>query len=322
VRQTIADVLYNTDADETPVLALIKKGEKPNGMTATWQGEKISPNATTGVVDNTPATSPTSRPRRLITAYCQHFRKEWGVGYLATLSNVAGIGRNEAGKQLAAAMVEHRIMVEARMLGIDEMQAESSPTPYEMRGMFMWLSAAAQAVNAVHADLRPTSSQNLTTAMASVTETIIKAAIQACFTQRGGIVDLLGVVGGDLRQVIDDFTNVYPAASSSTQPRTMYALNDPRTYQNTVDMIKTSFGRVSLMTSPRLVVDETTGEATAYSPKSGIFIDRKMWELCWLDAPANTNLAADGSGKKGFVDGVGIVKCLNPRGQFRLYSNS
>ena len=34
VRQTIANAIYNVDADETPVLALIPTGERPNGMTA------------------------------------------------------------------------------------------------------------------------------------------------------------------------------------------------------------------------------------------------------------------------------------------------
>ena len=63
VRQTIANAIYNTDSDETPVYALLAKGERPNGMLTSWQGEVYPDAPTTGIVDNTPATTPLSVPR-------------------------------------------------------------------------------------------------------------------------------------------------------------------------------------------------------------------------------------------------------------------
>jgi hypothetical protein len=291
-------------------------------MLTTWQGEAYPDVPTTGIKDNTPATDPKSVPRYLVEAYCQHFRREWGVGYLAGLTNVAGLGRNEAGHQMAAAMILHRIMIESRILGIDEMAVESGGQAYEMRGMLMWLSAAAQGVKPVDSHLRPASAQNLTTALASVTETIIKTALQSAYGERKAMLDLLAIMGADVRGVVDDFTNVLAVTASTSQPRTMYAGRDAGTYQNMVDFLRFSFGKAKVMTTTRLAIDASTGAATAYSPKSAVFIDPKMWQWCWLDKPANTNLAPDGSGKKGFIDGVGILKCWNPKGQIRLYSNS
>lgn len=321
-RQDIKDAIYNAESDRTPVFSLIRKGERPQGMLTTWVGEVYPSLGTVGVKDNTPATNPTSVPRYLVEAYCQHFRREWGVGYLATLTNAAGVARNEAGHQMSLAMILHRMMIEQRILGIDEMAIEAGEQGYEMRGMLLWLAAAAQTVKPVDEHLRPAAAQNLTTALASVTETTFKDALQSCFGEKKSDLDLLGLMGADLRGVVDDFTNVSKTAADTSHPRTIYTGRDARTYQNAVDFLTFSFGKAKLMTTPRLYTSESTGEATAYSPKSAAFIDPAMWEFCWLDKPANTNLAPDGSGKKGFVDGVGILKCLNPKGQFRLISNT
>jgi hypothetical protein len=66
----------------------------------------------------------------------------------------------------------------------------------------------------------------------------------------------------------------------------------------------------------------STGAASTYADKSGLFFDRSMWQLAYLKKPANTNLPPDGSGVKGFIDAVAILKCLNPRGQIKVQPSS
>ena len=321
-RQEIADQIFNIEADATPMLSSLKTGKMPNQMLATWVGEVFPDVASTGVLDGTAATTPTRVDRYLLQGAAQHFRREWGVSTLAQLTNTAGVNRDEAGHQAMLALLLLKRMIEQQLGSADDAAVENGSTPWTSRGVFSWLSASAQTNLAVPASLRPAAGCNLTTAMASVTENILRGAFEAAFAAKRSYLNLRGFVGYDLRAAIDDLTNVYPAASTSSQPRTIYRVERNDSFELSVDKIRFSVGEASLITTTFLGVDTSTGAASAYTPKSGVFIDPKQWELAYLQKPALTTLPPDGSGKKGYADAVAILKCLNPLGQISLYSNS
>jgi len=321
-RQELLDKIYNVEAAETPVLTLLPVGAIPKQMLAQWMSEVIGDVPFVGTLDNTPATTPKKHDRYPLSVYGELFREEWGVSTLANLTDAAGVGRNEAGHQMMMAMIRHKLMLEGAICSQQETQAEGGGNPYQLRGIFQWLAVAAQAVLPVPAALLPASATKYTGAIASLTETALRAMVDAAYKARKAKVRLDAFVGSDLRAILDGFTNVYPTSASTSQPRTMYNVPGNNVYRQSVDELRFSTGSLFVQTHPRLACTAATGAATAYTDKSGFAIAREQWQKAWMLKPANTNLPADGSGKKGFIDGVLVTKCLNPLGQLVWESNS
>lgn len=316
-RQEILDRIFNVEAEETPFISMLASGPTPNQMLASWVGEVYPDVASTGVLDGAAASTPAKVDRYLLQGTAQHFRQQWGVTTLANLTNAAGVGRNEAGHQMMLAMMLLKRQMEQQFLSDDDCTIESGATPWTARGAFKWLDSSAQSQYPVPTQLLPSSSTKYVSALASLTQDSFRGLLQAAYAARKGAVDLVGLVDVGLKAVIDDWTTIYPVASTSSQPRMTYAGGDPAVLKNFVDELHFSVGRAKIGLSSFLNRTTSTGAAATVSG-NGVFLDLRMWQLCYLQKPANTNLAADGSGKKGFVDAVAIVKCLNPLGQCKV----
>lgn len=317
-RQEILPQIFNIEAEQTPVLSMLATGKTPTQMLADWIAEVYPEVASTGVLDGTPATSPKRVDRYRLQGCAQHFRQEWGVTTLANVTESAGV-KNEAAHQMAAAMLLLKRQMEQQFLSTSDCAAESGSTPWTTRGMGSWLSSDAQGNYPVDEHVRPSSNCIYDAdTLANLSENDFRGLLEAASKARKGPVDLDGIVGVDLKAAMDDWTMIHPAAASSTQPRTVWQLRDPKTYQNMVDFLKFSAGSVRLQTSYFLFNNVATGAAGANSSNGGLFIDRKMWNLGYLQKPANTNLPPDGSGKKGFVDAIVLLRCLNPLGQIKV----
>jgi hypothetical protein len=314
-RQEIADKIFNIEAEATPILSMLKRGPTPNQMLATWQAEIFPDVPSTATPDNQAATAPDKIDRYLLQGYGHFFRRQWGVSTLADLTNIAGLSRNEAGHQLKNAMLLLKRMMEAQLLSADDTAADNGTTGFTLRGMLKWLENGEQAVLPVPASVRPASATNYTGAFASFTEASFKAIVDAAYQAKKSPVDWVGVLGSDLKAIFDDFTNVFNTETNTLAPRTIYKVQGNDKYSNMVDFVKFSTGSARLMLSEFVNRTTSTGAVGTYSRKSGLFIDPKQWDLCFMKNPANTNLAPDGSGKKGFIDAVAIVRCLNPLGQ-------
>lgn len=313
-RQEIADDIFNIQPEATPVLSMLKKGKMPNQMLATWQSEVYPDIASTPVVDGSAVSSYERVDRYLLQGYGHYFRRPWAVTTLADLTAVAGAGRNEAGHQLKAAMLLVKRMIEQQILSGDDTQADNGSVGYQMRGMGSWLSDSAQSVLPVDSNIRPATANHYTGALASYTESSFRTQLESAYTEKKSPLSLVGIVDKDLKAVIDDWTNVYPVASSTSQPRTVYRVEGNSTYTNVVSQVKFSTGEASLMLSEFIDRDTSDGSADSVAG-NGYFIDPKMWDLCYMSKPANTNLPPDGSGKRGYIDAVGIVRCFNPQAQ-------
>ncbi len=321
-RQEISEKIFNVESDKTPFLSLVKKGPVPNQMLMSWQGF-VFPNApSTGIKDGVAATDPASIARVLLEGCAQHFRRQWGVTTLAELTNIAGVGRNEVGFQRLQAMTLLKRMIEQQLLSVDDCAVESGETPWTTRGVGSWISNSAQSVKPVDATLRNSAAAIYTGAVASLTEAAFRTMLQAAYGETKEPVSLDGFVGVDLKAVLDDFTQLYPTGTGTSQAKAIYNVAGVGEYQNKVEWLRFSVGDVRLHLNPFLAVTTSTGAASAYTPKSGYFLNMEMWEVAYLMKPANTNLSPDGSGTKGFIDAVLGLKCFNPRGQMKVYSNS
>jgi hypothetical protein len=321
-RQEISEKIFNVESDKTPLLTLLKKGPTPNQMLMSWQGFVFPDAPNVGILDGVPATGRKSVGRELVEGCAQHFRREWSVTTLAELTAAAGVGRNEVGFQRAQAMILLKRMIAQQIGSADDCSVQSGETPWTTRGILSWISNSAQSNKPVPAALRNSAGSIYTGALASLTEAAFRNLLEAAYGETKEPVSLDGFVGTDLKAVLDDFTQLYPTGTGTSQAKAQYNVAGVEEYKNKVEWLRFSVGDVRLHLEPFLAYTGSTGAASAYSPKSGVFLNLDMWELAWLKSPANTNLAADGSGVNGFIDAVGGLKCFNPRGQMKVYSNS
>lgn len=319
-RQEILPEVFNAESDATPFFSRLKTGKKPDAMLATWQAEVYPAVASTGTLDNTPVTTTESVGRELLSG-CNHlFRRPWGVGKLATLGKLAGV-KDEAARQMYISLMLVKRMIEQQALSTDDCAQESGSTPWTMRGAFSWLQSSAQTNLPVPAAVRPASATRYTGALASLTETAFRTMLIAASNAINQPVNLEGWCGDDLKALIDDFTNIYPVASTSSQPRSAYRIEGNSEYKNVVEMLSFSSGKVAVMPNSFLARTTSTGVVSAYSAKSGVFLNMDMWDIGFMESPANENLPIDGSGKRGFVDATLVVRCKNPLGQISVLAN-
>lgn len=312
-RQEILDDIFNVEAEATPFLSSLRTGSQPKQMLSTWVGEVYPDVASTGVLDGTAATTPTRVDRYLISGTAQHFRREWGVTTLAQVTETAGAGRDEAGVQMVKAMLLLKRQMEQQFLSADDAAAENGGTPWTARGVYSWLANSAQSNYPVPSALRPAAACAYTSTLSSFTESSMRTIMEAAYAARKSPATLDGFVDVNVKAVLDDFTNVHPVSSSTSQPRVVYQVRDNNQYKSMVDTLVFSTGTVRLQLSSFLYRTTSTGAAGA--GKYGVFLDLNMWDVGYLQKPANTNLPIDGSGRKGFVDAIAVLRCKNPLGQ-------
>ena len=313
-RQEILDEVFNIESDATPFLSKLKIGKKPLAMLATWVAEVIPDAVATGILDNTAATAPLRVDRYLLQGASQHFRKQWGVSTLAGITEAAGV-KDESAHQMSLAMKLLKRSMEVQFLSDSDSTIENGGTPWTTRGVFSWLANAAQTQHIVPATLRPASAVLYSGAVASLTESLFRVMLEAAYAAVKSPVNLDGYVGYDLKAIIDDWTNVYPVASTTSQPRTAYRVEGNDKYMQGVDVVSFSTGKCAIQLDPYILCTTSTGAATASTPKSGIFLNMDQWDVGYMMKAANTNLAPDGSGKRGFIDAVALLRCKNPLGQ-------
>lgn len=314
-RQELADWIFNIEAEATPFLSWLKSGPRPKQMLAQWQAEVMPAVASTSVPDGTAATTGGGVTRSLLQGYGHYFRQEYKVTTLADLTDAAGVGTNEIGRQRAHALKLLKRQIEQQVLSADDTAADNGSTGYTMRGAFKWLENGEQSVLPVPAAIRPAAACAYTGAFASFAESSFATMLAAAHAARKEPLNLTGFVGLDLKDAIDKWTTVYPVASTSSQPIVQHVQQGVNTFERNVTTIRTSTGTVDLMLAYFIGYTTSTGAAGPYSTKSGVFLDKNAWDMCWMLKPANTNLSADGSGKHGFFDAVGILRCKSPLGQ-------
>lgn len=322
-REELDDEIYNVEAAETPFLSSInRKGKKPNQMICQWVAEAYPVAALTGIVDGTDVSTYNSTSRSVIEGVSQWFRYPWMVAKLASLTNAAGVGRDEAGHQATLALMTLKRMMEARFCGTGECQVESGATPYETRGAFLWVQNSEQSLKPVPAAFRPSSSCAYTSAVASFTESMFMDMLIAAYASTKSALNWRGFVGRDLRKVMDLWTARDPTASTTAQPTKVYDAGKANQVSTYVDRFVFSVGVVTSHLTPHLAIDEATGADTAYTPKSGLFIVPKMWDVAFMQPIAVERLQDLGGGPRGYVDAVGVLRCKNPLGSCYVLTNS
>lgn len=311
----LGDSIFIAESDKTPMSRLMPRGDKPVQMLSEWPCQKYPRRGFKGTMDGSDMTSFDHTEREKLSAYAMWLRsKGWMVSRLAQLTKTAGV-KDEKAKQAADDALLLAQMTERLLLSDMETQAEATGKEYQCRGMYKWLLDTPQAVLPVPANFRPAAACHYTGTLADYSPANCETQLEAMYTAKHGPVDLVLQAGIKLKSRMSSWPQRNPQTDAADAGVYFTLDAKEKRLMQIVDFFEFDAGKVKSMPNAFLLCDETTGEDTAYTPRSGLFLDMSMWELCFLDPPASYIEPPKSGGPRGYHDEVLIVKCKNPLGQ-------
>lgn len=309
-REWLADIISLADAKEKPLLAMIPKGSKVVNTLARWQADKYDDPQTDGVVDGKDVESyeNAAEHRQELSVYCQKVRRTAKVSEMSEdVSNVAGARAGELARSVDKKLEELGRDIEAVLCSDNDTQADNGAIPYKTRGLGSWINNSAQSVLPVPTAYRTPAASINTTAMASLTEALVKAVLKSVYTERGKSQDLVLLAGTALKEVFTGFTAVASGTNAYATTRAYNADLNQRKIISNVLVYEGDFNTVKLVPSLLLAV------GTSNAPtRRGYVLDMDMLELCWNKMPQVKPLPDLDGGPRRLVKAIFALKVLNP----------
>jgi len=314
--------IHNVESMETPFLRLLPNGGTPKQMLDEWAVEGYDDTPLGGVVDGSDVTEFSSQVRHRLQNYAMWQRESWMVGKLATLTHVAGMGKTEVARQKRIALLKLKKKVERTALSNLDALAEAKPaTAYRTRGALMWLQPTAQSLFPVPDGFRP--GAEYAGDLADLTPSAFEALLENASVERGGPVSLTGHVGIKLKRHMSMWVQRDTEAGSGDIARLAYNLSAAdKALIEVVNRFEFDAGSVYNFLNYNIAHDTSTGASTDYSARSGVYVDPKMWAFAALQGYQVADLKDQGGGPRGYADVVYTIRCHNPRGQFRVLTDS
>lgn len=326
-RESLDDTIFNVESHETPFLRLLPTGAKPNQMLHEWPVQEYPRRGFRGTIDGYDVDSYNSTTRESLNVYGQWLLEPWMVSKLANVTVAAGVQRNERAKQMADALLILNKKLERLYLSNQETAVQQGQNPFETRGAFRWLQSGAQAVLPVPAAFRPSAASIHTDALSALTPEAFEAMLEEASRSKLAPVDLTGYVGIKLKSRMSQWGQKV-LADQSVNTSTTIALqsynldaNDKRLV-NIIDVFEFDAGRVKTIPSYYLACDPDTGEDTAHTSRSGLFVDLGMWEKRFLQGVESVVEPVKSGGPRGYHDVITHLCCKNPLGQVAVYTEN
>jgi hypothetical protein len=319
----LGNTIFCAESDKTPFSRLLKRGKKPVQMLSEWPVQAYPRRGFAGTIDGTDITAFSKTTRVPLESYAMWMMSQgWMVSKLAQLTQTAGV-KNEQAKQAADDSLLLAQQIERQLLSDMDTQAEADANAYQSRGAFSWLATAEQTTKPVPAAFRPGAACVYTSALASFLPANMNAMLTAMSKARRGPVDLTAFVGIDLKSQMSSWPQKQYAAQGAEVAALQFNLDaSEKKLMQIVDFFEFDAGKVKAVPSYYLLCDKTTGEDSAYTAKSGIFVDLAMWEINFLQEPTSWVEQPKSGGPRGYHDAVYILKCLNPLGQGMVKTNT
>ena len=326
VREDLADYIAIVDAKSTPFVSMSPKGKDIGNMQFSWLVDNYAVPTMGGVVDGADVTVSTAgnpvENRTRLNNYGQVFRKDLRVGFIAETQNVAGV-TDELANGIAKRLVELKRTMEATFMCSNQAaQSEvSSSNPYLTGSLGNWLTAdSASNIGAVASGsaFKPASGAVITTATASITETVIQNVLTAIYGNTGTFRDYDCILGSTLKRA---FTNL--TASTTTSTATAIGITAPNvrtfnqelgsdTYKSSIDIFEGDFGRLIL--HPSTFVGGKDGSTFVAEATKGYIIPMDMVEVRYAKLPQVKQLPDAGGGPARLVEAIAGLVCKNPSG--------
>jgi len=321
-RESLADIIANVEAIATPFTSMLAKRKKPLQVLHDWQVKAYPVTGHQGVVDGKDADDFQSNPRKRISAVSQKTWYNPAVSDFADEAVVAGESRGEMAAQVADALVTVKRQIEKRCLSNDDCQLDDGNIGNETRGAFKWVDSSAQSLYPVPADFRTPSTSIHSDTLANCTEEVFKGLMASAYKERHAPSKLDGFCGVELKTHISKWGSYQDDVASKTPVRVFNQDAGSRALLEVIDRLVFDTGQVDLHLTSFNWTDPTDGSDSAYTDKSGLFLDMSMWGLAYTRMPRVVKLPYKGGGKKAIVDAIFLLMADNVLGSVAVKSSS
>lgn len=320
----LRDSIFSAQSNEVMFARLIPRGEVPTQMLVTWPVEKLPNRGFGGVIDGEDVTDFDGTTRDSLEAYAMEMNSNtpWRVTARAQVVKEAGVKlKGQVAKQILDDGKLFAIQMEQQMLSNLDTAAEAGETASRSRGALRWLDSSAQGVKPVNNDYRPNATCRYTSALNSLTSTGFEDMVDRAAADGRMAVNLVGIVGRLLRKRISRWA--LADTIEDTEDLISRRTESGKKLVRMIDFLEFSSGNVRMMpTNYHIARTEASGAETNYSPRSGVFVDLKKWDLGYLMSPTAYSLPDLGGGPRGFTKSIYILRCKMPLGQFSVYTNT
>jgi hypothetical protein len=320
-REDLSDLIANVDMRGTPLSTMLKKGGRPKNTLYEWQVNAYDTPNTAGVPDgeDVGVFDNKAKNRQKLQGRVQKVRRSWKVSDMAEeVSDVAGV-KSETAEAIANSLVELKRDMECVIGSDNDSQADNGTDPYLTRGLGKWIQNGAQTDLPVHANYRTPTGSIDTTAMASLTETIVQNIMTSVYLQTGENKRYALVCGTDLKRAFTDMTKTQSGLSASIGAIRTYNQPDAKDgmIYASIDVFVGDFGELELMPSVWLAFGTNNAPT-----RRGYLLDTSKVELKTLRTPGSKRLPDGGGGPRGYVDVIFALQVNNPLGHGKFAATS
>lgn len=319
-RQSLANTIANVESTSCPYTSMLAKRAKPTNQPHTWQAEVYPAAAHEPIEDGKDVENFDSTPRYPVQAYSQKFWRNPAVSDFADEAEIAGAqGGSEMARQKAIAMIVLKRQMECRFLSAEDTYL--SGKKYSTRGIFSWISNAAQTNNAVPEQVRNAAAQEYASTLALFTEATFATMCASAFIARKGPATYDAILGIYLKQKFTEFTSYQPTVANFTAVRQFTRPGESNKFVNTIDFLKTDTGEYRLHASSFLRTT-TAGATVTGSHLSGVVIDMDMAALLYTRLPRLKELENKGGGPRALCDAIALHQIDNPIAMMKMTIDS
>jgi hypothetical protein len=322
-KDSLSDIIAVVDAEACPFTSVVAKRSKTVNKLHHWQMKTYPRSGHKGVMDGVDATNWKHNGRKEVWAVAQKIWSLPAVSDFAEETEVAGLSAGEMAGQIADGVVDVKRQTEMRCLSNEESSVDDGNTvPNETRGLFKWVQNTAQTHLPVDAAFLTPAASIYTGTCAALSETLFKDLFVSAYKVRKAPCNFKGFVGVELKKKISSYGAYSDDVASKTNVRTFSQEADKKVLLDVIDRIVLDTGTIDLFLAAFLYCDETTGADTAYTHKSGLFLDMSMIGMATNRRARVTKQEYKGGGEKAIVDEIFMLMCDNPSGMVAAKSNS
>tara|TARA_R110002167_G_scaffold337245_3_gene544696 strand:- start:12651 stop:13676 length:1026 start_codon:yes stop_codon:yes gene_type:complete len=315
-----ADLIAVVESDKTPFTSMLKKVAKPNQVVHQWQCKKFKNIGFNGVLDGKDATEFDSNQGQELVGVSQKVWYNVGVSdFMEEVATVAGVKGSHFNGQISEGIKVLSRSIEKRCLSNEDVSRDNGvSTANETRGILKWSDNNFATGYSVPNDFQTPEANKYSGTMANFFENDFSDQGISCYKERKGPGKMDGFLGIELKKRFTEFTSYQAPATASgpavagAVPVRRFNFGDGSTLTNIIDRLVLDSGTYDLHSTSFLRCDPVTGDDTAYTHKSGIFLDMDMVSLAYTRMPRVTKLDYQGGGHKAIIDAIFMLTCDNP----------
>lgn len=320
--------IFRIDARQNPLSRLMKVGKKPKQMTMEWKAQADADKGFGGNPEGTDKTDGFGHSTKTpIKGSCMISQSEgWHVTDVAEETEEAAIA-DAVVDQTADDSFNFARMLEKQRLSAMVAREEGGGNVAQSGAVFYWLNPVhaaateAELLLPVPSAFRVPSACWLTGALSTLTPGRFEAAVRAAAEAQNKSVTLAGFVGSNLKHVMSMWLQKLTVASGTEVAQTVYTLSaKDKVYLSAVDTFTFDGNTVTVIPAYNMLCDPTTGAKTAFSERSGAFLDLSLWEQVYLKPIKAHRDDTKSGGPRGFHKAIHGLKCFKPIGQLAVYS--